>query len=212
MDCTVVVATFGGDEWHELAAQRAVPSAQAQGVPVIHARDKTLARARNLGLAGVASEFVIFLDADDELEPGYVDAMADADADIRAPRVRCMRDGKEVRRGLFMPQIGIHMRDRAHQCSGECLPFGNWIVIGACARTAVVREVGGFEEWPIYEDWALWLRCWKAGATVAPVPDAIYRQHLAVDSRNHVGPAYEDRAGWHERIVTKILGEVPVAA
>jgi hypothetical protein len=44
-------------------------------------------------------------------------------------------------------------------------PDGNWLVIGCVARTDLLREVGGFRDFPVYEDWDLWLRCWLAGAT-----------------------------------------------
>lgn len=85
MDVTIVVSTFGGAEWQELAESRAIPSAIEQA-PVIHAHGDTLAKARNQGLQAVESEWVIFLDADDELTPGYVDSMRQGLADLRAPR------------------------------------------------------------------------------------------------------------------------------
>jgi hypothetical protein len=199
---TVIVGTFGSLDWVSLARERAIPSALALGVEVIHKHADTLAQARNMALAEVATEFVSVLDADDELDGSFEQAMAAGTADVRAPSVRCMRDGRMISGGQFMPKIGdpAH-RGRRHQCSGECLRYGNWIVVGAAARTELVRKVGGWDDaFPIYEDYATWARMYAAGATVEPIPAAIYMQHLRADSRNHTGEAFERRHYWHERI------------
>jgi glycosyltransferase involved in cell wall biosynthesis len=198
-DVTVVVGTFGEPAWVELA-QQAIRSAHHQA-PVIHVHAGTLAEARNACLEQVETEWVIHLDADDELEPGYVAAMRRGSADIRAPRVRCMRGGHSVRHGLFMPRVWRHR----HACDRTCLPHGSWVVVGAAVRADLVRAVGGWQEEPIYEDWSLWLRCYKAGATFEAIHGAIYRQHLRVDSRNHAGPAWERRDFWHHEILRSVL-------
>ena len=59
----------------------------------------TLAQARNEIIARTNTEFLILLDADDELEPGYVAAMARGSADIRVPRVRklCVTSARRCR-------------------------------------------------------------------------------------------------------------------
>lgn len=203
-DVSVVVGTFGEQKWAELAQERAVPSALWLDVPAIHAHGETLAEARNSGLEQVETEWVIHLDADDELEEGYVEAMEGGSADVRAPAVRLMRPGR-TRGRIWIPKVFAH----DHLCRRDCLPFGNWICVGAYARTELLRSVGGWEEWPIYEDWALWLRCYAAGARFEYRTDAIYRQHLSPESRNHSGEAFSERNSWHNRIVTEILGGVP---
>lgn len=200
MELTVVVATFGEPEWEALARERAIPSAESQA-PVIHHHGETLAEARNGALAQVETEWVVHLDADDELEPGYVEAMLAGQADVRAPQVRCMREGQQVSRGLFMPRVWRHR----HACDADCLPQGSWVVVGAAVRTELARSIG-WEEWPIFEDWALWLRCYAAGASFEAIPQAIYRQHLRTDSRNHCGPAWEQRDDWHRKIHDAVLG------
>ena len=203
MDVTIGVPTCGGPEWVQLAHERAIPSALRQGVEVIHRHADTLAQARNAILNDVTTELVVNLDADDELEPGYVDAMSRGTADIRAGAVSCYRGGRPIRGGVFMPRVWRHR----HECSAECLPLGSWVHVGACARVDTLRAAGGWEEWPIYEDWALWLRCYAAGATFEPIHGAVYRQHLRPDSRNHCGPAWEKRDHWHREIVRAVLGE-----
>jgi glycosyltransferase involved in cell wall biosynthesis len=180
-------------EWHALAHQRAAKSAEPQA-PVILRHGLSLAHARNEGLALVQTEWVIFLDADDELEPGYVEALEKATADLRAPSVRYVRNGHE--QDPWMPQVAGHR----HQCSAECLREGNWLVVGTPVRTELLRDVGGWREFPVYEDWDVWLRCWRAGATIEPVPEAVYRAHVRSDSRNR-GPAMAEKNRVHQDIV-----------
>lgn len=177
---TVVVGTFGGDEWKRLAQERAIPSAQALGCRVVHAHAETLHDARNTALAQVDTPWVIHLDADDELETGYILGMGSvAEGDVRAPLVRYMQRGRAISRPRF-PKVAGH----SHECSGECLPFGNWIVVGAAVRADLIRRIGGWRDFSWSEDWDVWLRCYLAGAAVTSTRAAVYRAHVRMNSRN----------------------------
>lgn len=188
MDVTVAVATFGDVEWAMLARRRAIPSATALDVPVVHAHAETLHEARNNALDGVATEWVCFLDADDELEGGFFVYMDRATADVRAPAVRYVPPT-----GVMLPAAMPRVFGHEHHCGAECIPFGNWLVVGSCVRADLVREVGGWRDWEMFEDWDLWARCWQAGASFESVPDAVYRAHVTYESRNRrnrmAGPA-----------------------
>ena len=200
MDVTVVVATFGDERWATLAHERAIPSAEAQGVPFVWCHGPTLHEARNTGLDMVTTTFVCHLDADDELEPGFFDAMARCDADLRAPAVRYVRAGN-ARRAPYVPSVAGH----THGCTAECLPDGNWMVIGTVARQALLRAVGGWRDFPWSEDWDLWLRCHLAGASIVAVPDAVYRAHVRPDSRNRA-PSRAARLAAHRAIYEANFG------
>lgn len=203
MDVTICVATFGSATWKQLAHDRAIPSAVTQA-PVVYVHDDSLHGARNAALQQVRTEHVVFLDADDELQPGYIDAMATGTADVRAPAVSYVKPSGRAR-DPYVPRVAGHR----HDCGGECLPEGNFIVIGACVRTRVLRDVGGFEPWPMYEDWAAFARCWQAGATVETIPAAVYRAHVRTDSRNRApGPQERDDAHWaiHRAIWPELAG------
>ena len=178
MDVTVCVATFGDKQWVDLAKERAIPSAKALGVPVFHHHGSDLIAARNFLGHVVLSEWLCFLDADDELEAGYFDAMEHSDADLRTPRVRYVRD-RSFPTPRF-PRVAGHV----HGCTAECLDQGNWMVIGTLVRRDMFLAVGGFHDYPWSEDWDLWVRCCKAGATIEPIPGAVYRAHVRSDSRN----------------------------
>ena len=203
MDVTVVVATFGDPVWERLARERAVPSAEAQGVPVVHVHGTTLHDARNEAVDRASTEWVIHLDGDDELEAGFVDRMSGGSADVRAPSVRYVRD--RLVPPASVPKVAGHR----HDCTGDCLPFGNWLVVGSAVRRRMVIDVGGWRDLPMYEDWDLWVRCWQAGATVEAVPSAVYRAHVRRNSRNRE-PGRADRLEAH-RIIARDLG-LPVPA
>lgn len=189
---TIVVATFGSDHWRALGDRAAAGAAAL--APVVRVHDETLATARNRGLDQVGSEFVIHLDADDELEPGYIEAMSAGSADLRAPAVRYVR-GRRAH-VPYVPKVAGHQ----HACTADCLDDGNWLVIGTLARTELLRSVGGWREWPCYEDWCAWRRCWKAGASIEAIPDAIYRAHVRPDSRNRA-PAMSEKNRVHHEIL-----------
>lgn len=176
---TILIGTYGGQQWIDLANQRAIPSALAQGVPVVHRHSDTLHGARNACLHAATTEWVLYLDADDELEPGYVTTLLTGVADVRAPAVRYVTGGRREP-APRMPRVWSH----THQCHAECLPYGNWIVVGALARRSMLLDVGGWHDYPWSEDWDLWLRCHLAGATFEALPAAVYRAHVRADSRN----------------------------
>lgn len=183
LDVTVVVATFGAAEWHQQAQERAVPSAKALDVPVVHVHGSALHTARNEALKAVTTPWVVHLDADDELEGGYVVAAgrvaATSGADVIVPQVRYIHPSGST--GVaHMPRVYNHTD---HECDAACLPYGNWIVVGAPVRTELAQSVG-WEDWPRYEDWAFWLECHRRNASFAVCPDAIYRAHVRPVSRN----------------------------
>lgn len=193
MDVTICVATFGDQAWRNLARDRALPSAQALGAPTVHIHGATLHDARNACLEHAKTEWVVYLDADDELEPGYLDAMASGTADARAPSVAYVHNGR--RRPPWMPQVAGH----THACQAECLLQGNWLVVGSMARTELLRSVGGWRDFAWSEDWDLWLRCHLAGASIEAIPAAVYRAHVRHDSRNRA-PSLDDRLYVHRQI------------
>lgn len=203
MTVTIAVATYGDPAWLDLAHQRAVPSARAQGAPVITVHADSLHAARNACLEQVQTDHVVFLDADDELEPGYLNAMAVGSADVRVPRVRYVRAS-----GAAAPPIMPRVSGHHHACEADCLAYGNWVVIGAQVRADLLRKVGGFEPWPLYEDWAAFARMWQAGATFEPTPRAIYRAHVRRDSRNRA-PDRDVRLAAHRAIAVELGLPVP---
>lgn len=200
-DLTFCTATFESEDWAELANHRVRPSIEAEGFPWVHVHADSLASARNACLDRVETEWVATIDADDEIEAGYAAAMLAGQGDVRAPSVRRVKADGRAKRRTYMPRVWNH----THECRGDCLPLGNWVTVGAMARTDLLREVGGWGDEAIYEDFALWLRCWKAGGDIQPCPDAVYRYWESPNHRNGSLPPAE-RDEWHHRIVESVMG------
>ena len=99
----------------------------------------------------------------------------------------------------YVPRVAGHR----HDCDGDCLTEGNWLVIGTAIKADIAREVGGFREWDVYEDWDLFLRCYLAGASVEAIPQAVYRAHVREDSRNRA-PSMDVKNRVHMEIVRSI--------
>lgn len=181
MTISVVIATYGSGEWIFTAQGRAVPSAQAQGADkILVSHDSLGTRASSLNRCGFATrtDWLIFLDADDELAPGYVGAMrraleqnTDGDHVLFTPAVQQIRKGRPGR-PFFYPEVD--------------LSAGNWLVIGTMISRRLFTEIGGFREHPHgLEDWNLWNRAVRAGARIVKVKDAVYRAYMNPRSEHH---------------------------
>lgn len=194
MDVTVAISSYG-DPKFAIWAERAERSVRGSAPVVkVHIPNGDLQQARNASLALVETEWVCFLDADDELECCFFEEMEKGTADVRAPRVRYCNRGSLGQPA--MPKVSGH----THICVSDCLHIGNWLVVGSLVRTNLVREVGGWRDYPVYEDFDLWQRCWLAGATFEGIPNAIYRAHVRTDSRNRGGATPQQKRLTHYNI------------
>lgn len=165
---SIIIATYGIPAWAALAVEHALPSALDQGCQVIVEHGETLAGARNHGAAQAGGDWLVFLDADDQLEPGYVDSILDGSGDLRvSPLVEV--DGGARRR------IDLSVRDI------ECL---NPCHVGTAIRRDMFDACGGFPDFPAWEDWALFLRAHRRGATI---------EHLPADRPAYVATIRPDR-------------------
>jgi glycosyltransferase involved in cell wall biosynthesis len=168
---TVVIATYGDSAWMDMAYERARLSADPQGAQeIILMHDPVGTRASSLNHAAAKAQdgWLVFLDADDELAPGYVGAMRRALEQHPDGRVLFTPAVQQIRKGrpgdpIFFDR-GISLRD------------DNWLVIGTMIHRDLFWSVGGFDDYPHgFEDWALWSKCYRVGARVVKVKDAVYR-------------------------------------
>ena len=171
---SIIVSTFGSPQWEERGRQTA--SKVPPGVEVLWVHGDTLAGARNEGARLATREWLCFLDADDELDPDYVERMLD---------VLPSYDALIQPATLFLTN-GIPVSSAELITPHDSLSAGNWMVIGTLIRREQFLALGGFDgSLPIYEDWDLWIRAWQDGAILMQQPEAIYIVHRSVDSRNN---------------------------
>lgn len=159
MDVTVIVTTWGSDLW----ANAGVANALRHGARFHHIDSSTVSagEARNHAVEIIDPKgWICFLDADDRLDTGYLDAMAAA---VRHDRQ------------LLTPALALG--DRPAECYGsrDIINGLNPCPIGTLIHRDLFDEVGGFWDEPAWEDWSLFRRAVLQGAEIKFVHDAIYR-------------------------------------
>lgn len=198
--CSILISTYGDQKWKDLAESRALPSTVKQGaleVLIKHDPHGTIASVRNELAANAKGSLLIHLDADDELTDGYVDAVrASANRTsghtLFAPMVQYV-NGRRAQAPKYWPEVPLDV--------------GNWLVIGTAVPRDLFLQVGGFPEAVHgFEDWAGFAKCWKAGAQIMKVPQAVYRAHVTPNSRNR-RMSVAERLYWHQRIGFDVFPE-----
>lgn len=203
MNLSVLIATYGSDDWANLALSRAHPSAEREEpgqIVLHHDPDGTVSTSRNEAARRATGDWLCFLDGDDELAPGFVRAMRRAEMSIHrrpwrdrvlfTPAASYVRNGRQER-PMFWPPVPLEQ--------------ANWLVIGTVVHRDLFWEVGGFKDYgdPVgsnaYEDWAVWSRCVRAGAQIVKVPRAVYTVHVDTASR-HRGASQNTQREWHYEI------------
>lgn len=198
---SVLIGSYGLSKWEDLVRVRALPSVHGQGfheIIVKHEPDATLAEVRNACASEATGDYLIFLDADDELSPGFLNSIKATkytypEGDyLLTPSVQYVRGGRRWP-PKFWPEQDIH--------------DGNWMIIGTAVPRNLFLKVGGFREYAWSEDWALWSMCMKHGAVPIKVPDAIYIAHVNHKSRNRVR-ARTEVLYWHSKIGSDIWPQI----
>lgn len=150
-DVTVCIATIPG---RDRLLKRALMSIDRQhqgadAVIVEHDPNRTGAAAtRNRMLARVETEWIAWLDDDDQLLPNHLDVLmaATEDADLVYPIPR-MATGTDptavVVNGQWVKPWGVPFTD---ECAFHIKARGSFIPVTHLVRTDLVREVGGFPD------------------------------------------------------------------
>jgi hypothetical protein len=137
-------------------------------VRVVHQENTGLPGARNTGIGEARGEFIVPLDADDELLPGYLAAMVDSlEDDPEAAFAHCWAE-------LF-GDVNWVWATRPY--NPYTVLLSNSVLQVATFRRAVWEAVGGYDETMTHgnEDWDLWLRIQEAGWGNVQIREPLYR-------------------------------------
>ena len=141
-------------------------------VEVVHQANVGLPGARNRGIAAARGEYVVTLDADDELAPRYVEKLAGVlDADDSKAFAHCWAR-------IFGDFQAIWATRPFNRFQ---LLLSNSVVGCVMLRKTAWEAVGGYDEKMLEgnEDWDLWIRLTEAGYGNGQVTEPLfwYRKH-----------------------------------
>jgi glycosyltransferase involved in cell wall biosynthesis len=193
VNVSILICTFGEAKWRDLAINRALRSAQSQKeafeVNAWHEPDGTLASSRNAAAKEASGDYLCFLDADDELAPGYIEAMIAAWWRVVDTTSAVLPLPEQA---LYVPAVQYVYRDKdgeREESEPQLLNTGrplveiNRAVIGSPVPRQLFLDLQGFKDLPALEDWELWLRVSRF-LPLIDVPDAVYRAFVRPGSRN----------------------------
>lgn len=146
-------------------------------VEVIYAKKNGgVAAARNIGINKAKSEYILCLDADDTIEPTYLEKAKNMfEMDEKAGIVTCWAQyfGEVHSQWRIEPTITL-----ARALVGSPIPTAS------CFRKAVWQEVGGYEERIRgYEDWEFWINIIKRDWKVAVIPELLFNYFVRPGSK-----------------------------
>ena len=151
---TVVIVDDGSDDGHSPAD---CDSCQAPGVLVLHQPNLGLPAARNRGAAAeTESEFLVFLDSDDWIEPDFVARLSAAIGSARdVSHAYCQERLVDKGTGIW----------RVPGWDPLLMMITNLHPVTTLVRRSCFEAVGGFDETMRggYEDWDLWLKFVERG-------------------------------------------------
>lgn len=135
---------------------------------VIHQENRGLSAARNTGMSSAKGEYVVPLDADDELEPRFIETLAAALADRpNAAFAAC--------RAVLFGDINAVWIPRPY--NAYQLLLSNSVVGCVLLRKSAYEDVSGYDEALRNgnEDWDLWIRLMERGWDQVEVPEFLFR-------------------------------------
>lgn len=145
-------------------------------IQVYAKENEGLAATRNYGFQFVKGEYLLFLDADDLIDPSFVELCvaifnAQPDVDIITTQVR-----------LFERENRVY----AHQVySPEALLRENCFVITSMIKSEAFRDIGMFDtSLKFHEDWDMWIRMTEKYNHVVRINKPLfwYRKRYSQDS------------------------------
>lgn len=173
-DITVCIPTI--EERNELLqeALQSVYSQTAGLVKVMSMLDvdrKGPAWVRNRMVEKVDTPWVQFLDDDDVIHSNFLERI-----------LPHLEEGDVVYSWPVEQGFSGHL-DRPF--NPDIMRQCNMVPVTACVNVEMFRDVGGFTEDAIYEDWGLWLKLMDVGARFVCVQEKLWTYRLHGGSRTH---------------------------
>src|SRR5262245_36039183 len=140
-----------------------------EGVTILRQANQGAPAARNHGIRKVSSPYILCLDADDVLQPTFLEETVPAldakpDVGVVTTHVQFFGNGD----GIW------HTPDY----SPATLLWKNCIASASLFRKTCWKEAGGYPDLPAYQDWSFWISIIERGWKWTVVPKVLYRYRL----------------------------------
>lgn len=172
-DEIIIVDDGSTDETREVAASF------GSAIKLISQQNAGVANARNAGISGSSSDFIVCLDADDALKPAYIETLRAALVADRA--LGAVWSKVEVCDAELKPFGAVWNFDFKWENQADYTELKNGVPAAAMFRREMWERAGGFKQ--VYhpaEDMEFWLRGLSTGFTARRVTDDalfLYRGH-----------------------------------
>ena len=163
---------------------------------VVHGVRRGLPGARNFGVTDTSGRFLCMVDADDMLEPTYLErslSVLDARPELAFASHWLRAFGEES--WEWTPT----------DCSLESLLLHNTVNGAALIRREAFEAIGGFDESMVdgCEDWELWIRAVEAGFEGTIIPEFLFRYRRRSDSMSRAMHTWPGMAGLYRQLVER---------
>lgn len=203
IDLSVIITCYNKEKYLEECIDSVIQnSKQPKEVIVVHdgckspshhvsvtsimTKNQGVSKARHEGFRFSTGKLVLFLDGDDKLFPDFIERMVPnmLEVDITYPNW-FLANGVENELVEVPDELDLHKR--------------NSVLISSMMKRQVYEKLGGFRDYPIYEDWDFWLRAEKEGFKFKKANTSLWYRQTA-DSRNRKSKSFR------ESIYRKIIG------
>jgi peptidoglycan/xylan/chitin deacetylase (PgdA/CDA1 family)/GT2 family glycosyltransferase/SAM-dependent methyltransferase len=175
----LVIVDDGSDDVY---TRQILARLERRGISLTRTPNRGVAAARNLGVALTSAPYLVLLDADDALEPAYLERLggvldARADLDFVTCAIQAFGDAEYTWSPPPCTWVDTLVKGGPH--------------ISTMFRRALWERVGEFDErLPGYEDTDFWLSAIEAGSQGVVLDEPLLRYRVRSGSRYHraIGP------------------------
>ena len=193
----MIVDDCGSDRSMEIVEKKIVELGVANRTDIIrHDKNKGLGEARNTAINNTTTDYLFFLDSDDEMTPKAIELLMtealNTGADITMGSSKRINEDGTFRTtyGIYpkmvltTPHAGIYLTAFA----GPCHNSEAW---GKIYKTSLLHNNNIHTIHPVLEDMMLWMQTAYYSSTIATIPNIVYKYRTRTDS------ICNNKSEWH---------------
>ncbi len=174
-DYEVIIVDDGSTDEHTIRQLKSIGK-QSPEIHIYYKENSGLSGAKNYGIERANGEYIVCLDADDKLEPTYLEKTVELIERKKSENVAFVT--------TWVQEFGH--RDDIWRTSGFDMPkllITNLVHAGSIFRKDVWKEVGGFKKvGASYEDWEFWISIVEKGYKWDIVEELLFLYRIRTNS------------------------------